>query len=69
MLAILLGVVAIGVSLPIGIVLALGRQSDLMIVKYLCVGFIEFIRGVPLITLAVRGLAAVEPVPAAGHQF
>ncbi len=51
MLAILLGVVAIGVSLPIGIVLALGRQSDLLIVKYLCVGFIEFIRGVPLITL------------------
>lgn len=51
MLALLLGVVAIGVSLPIGILLALGRQSDLMIVKYLCVGFIEFIRGVPLITL------------------
>ncbi|MBY6068009.1 amino acid ABC transporter permease [Leisingera aquaemixtae] len=51
MLAIMLGVVAIGVSLPIGIVLALGRQSDLIIVKYICVGFIEFIRGVPLITL------------------
>ena len=51
MLAILIGVVAIGVSLPIGIVLALGRQSDLFIVKSLCVGFIEFIRGVPLITL------------------
>jgi len=51
MIAILLGVVAIGVSLPIGIVLALGRQSDLVIVKGLCVGFIEFIRGVPLITL------------------
>ncbi|GGO59849.1 L-glutamine ABC transporter membrane protein /L-glutamate ABC transporter membrane protein /L-aspartate ABC transporter membrane protein /L-asparagine ABC transporter membrane protein [Roseovarius pacificus] len=51
MLSILIGVVAIGISLPIGIVLALGRQSDLMIVKTLCVGFIEFIRGVPLITL------------------
>lgn len=51
MLAILLGIVAIGCSLPIGIILALGRQSDLMIVKALCVGFIEFIRGVPLITL------------------
>lgn len=51
MLAILLGVVAIGVSLPIGVVLALGRQSDLLIVKGLCIGFIEFIRGVPLITL------------------
>jgi general L-amino acid transport system permease protein len=51
MLALLLGVVAIGVSLPIGIMLALGRQSDLLIVKYICVGFIEFVRGVPLITL------------------
>ncbi len=51
MLSITIGVVAIGASLPIGIVLALGRQSDLLIVKSLCVGFIEFIRGVPLITL------------------
>ena len=45
MLSITIGVVAIGLSLPIGIVLALGRQSDLLIVKTLCVGFIEFIRG------------------------
>ena len=51
MLSITIGVVAIACSLPIGIVLALGRQSDLLIVKALCVGFIEFIRGVPLITL------------------
>ncbi len=51
MLSITIGVVAIVASLPIGIVLALGRQSDLLIVKYICVGFIEFIRGVPLITL------------------
>ncbi len=51
MLSILIGVVAIGCSLPLGICLALGRQSDLLVVKGLCVGFIEFIRGVPLITL------------------
>ena len=51
LLSITIGIVAIACSLPLGIVLALGRQSDLMIVKYLCVGFIEFIRGVPLITL------------------
>jgi len=51
MLALLLGIVAIGCSLPLGILLALGRQSDLLIVKTICVGFIEFIRGVPLITL------------------
>ena len=53
MLSITIGVVAIACSLPLGIVMALGRQSDLMIVKYLCVGFIEFIRGVPLITLLI----------------
>ena len=50
-LYIIIGVTGIAFSLPIGIVLALGRQSDLMIVKVLCIGFIEFIRGVPLITL------------------
>lgn len=51
LLAITIGVTAIAFSLPIGILLALGRQSDMLIVKTLCVGFIEFIRGVPLITL------------------
>jgi general L-amino acid transport system permease protein len=51
MLSVWIGVVAIAISLVLGVVLALGRQSDLMIVKYLSVGFIEFIRGVPLITL------------------
>lgn len=50
-LSISIGIVAILGSLPLGIVLALGRQSDLVIVKAICVGFIEFIRGVPLITL------------------
>ncbi|WP_010137517.1 amino acid ABC transporter permease [Oceanicola sp. S124] len=51
MLSVTIGVTAIGCSLPIGIVLALGRRSDLPLVKLLCVCFIEFIRGVPLITL------------------
>ncbi len=51
MLSITLGITGIAMSFPLGIVLALGRQSNLMIVKALSVGFIEFIRGVPLITL------------------
>jgi general L-amino acid transport system permease protein len=51
LLAITIGVTAISMSLPMGILLALGRQSDMLIVKTLSVGFIEFIRGVPLITL------------------
>ncbi|NJM81614.1 MAG: amino acid ABC transporter permease [Tabrizicola sp.] len=51
LLAIVIGVTGITFSLPIGILLALGRQSDMPIVKMLCVIFIETIRGVPLITL------------------
>ena len=47
MLAILIGVTGIALSLPIGILLALGRQSNLPILKAVCVCFIEFIRGVP----------------------
>lgn len=51
MLSTTIGVTGIACSLPIGILLALGRKSDLLIVKAICIGFIEFIRGVPLITL------------------
>ncbi|MFD1911602.1 amino acid ABC transporter permease [Halodurantibacterium flavum] len=51
MLSIVIGVSGISLSLPLGIILALGRKSDMFLVKTLCVGFIEFIRGVPLITL------------------
>jgi len=51
MLTILVAAVGIIASFPIGIVLALGRQSDMPILKTLCVGFIEFVRGVPLITI------------------
>ncbi|MDE3270358.1 MAG: amino acid ABC transporter permease [Pseudomonadota bacterium] len=38
-------------SYPIGIALALGRRSELPILRMLCVVFIEVIRGVPLISL------------------
>ncbi|MGR3496335.1 ABC transporter permease subunit [Citreimonas sp.] len=51
MLNFILGVVCVSLSLPIGILLALGRQSKMPIIKWICVVFIEFIRGVPLITL------------------
>jgi general L-amino acid transport system permease protein len=51
MLNMMLGVTCVSLSLPIGIALALGRQSSMPIIKYICVIFIEFIRGVPLITL------------------
>ena len=51
LLTLVIGVVGIALSLPIGIVLALGRRSQMPAIRMLCVIFIEFIRGVPLITL------------------
>jgi general L-amino acid transport system permease protein len=46
-------VAAVGIvaSLPAGIVLALGRRSDLPAVRLVALTFIEFVRGVPLITV------------------
>ncbi|MCV6596493.1 MAG: amino acid ABC transporter permease [Mangrovicoccus sp.] len=51
MINFILGISSMALALPLGIALALGRQSDLPIIKTICVVFIEFIRGVPLITL------------------
>ncbi len=46
-----LGVTGIGLAFPLSIALALGRRSQMPIIRSICVVFIEFIRGVPLITL------------------
>ena len=51
MLTLVIALVGIVLSLPFGILLALGRRSNLPIVHLLCVLFIEFVRGVPLITV------------------
>ena len=51
LISLVIGVTGISLSLPLGILLALGRQSDMPLIKSVCVVFIEFIRGVPLITL------------------
>ena len=51
MLTVVIGMTGIVASLPIGIILALGRRSQMPVVRVLCVVFIEFIRGVPLITV------------------
>ena len=49
--SLLVALVGIVFSLPGGILLALGRRSSLPAVKTFCVAFIEFVRGVPLITV------------------
>lgn len=49
MLAFIIGVTGIVLSLPLGILLALGRQSSLFVINAISVVFIEVVRGVPLI--------------------
>lgn len=51
MVTLILSFVGIAVSLPVGIVLALGRRSQMPVIRTVCVTFIEVIRGVPLITV------------------
>ncbi len=51
LVTIVVATVGIVVSLPLGILLALGRRSDIPVVKVFSVTFIEFVRGVPLITV------------------
>jgi general L-amino acid transport system permease protein len=51
MLDIIIAFVTVAGSLPLGIVLALGRRSELPVFRYLSIGFIELWRGVPLLTV------------------
>lgn len=50
-ITLIIGLVGIVTSLPLGILLALGRQSKLPTIRYLSIGFIELWRAVPLITV------------------
>ena len=50
-LTLILSVFGIVASFPLAVLLALGRRSDLPAISLICTIFIEFIRGVPLITL------------------
>lgn len=50
-LTLLLAFVGMAVAFPLALILALGRRSELPLIRALCVAYIELIRGVPLITL------------------
>ena len=51
MLTLVLASVAILFSLPLGILLALGRRSEMPVIRTICIAFIELWRAVPLITV------------------
>ena len=54
-LTLLLSVFGLTAAYPLGVILALGRQSEMRAIKLLCVVYIELIRGVPLISLLFMG--------------
>ncbi|HEX5839235.1 MAG TPA: ABC transporter permease subunit [Anaerolineales bacterium] len=51
LLTLMLTIIANVFSLPLGILLAIGRRSKLPVVRYFSIGYIELIRGVPLVTV------------------
>jgi len=51
LISLLTAVVGIVFSLPLGVLLALGRRSQMPVVRLASVMFIEFVRGVPFITV------------------
>ncbi len=50
-LTVLLTLVGVSASIPLGVLLALARRADLPLVRAVATGYIELVRGVPLITV------------------
>lgn len=50
-LTLVIAATSIASALPIGIVLALGRRSEMPVISFLCTAFIEIARSVPMITI------------------
>ncbi|MEP7290843.1 MAG: amino acid ABC transporter permease [Chloroflexota bacterium] len=65
LLTALLTIVGILASFPLGVLLALGRRSNLPVVRWTCVTFIELVRGVPFITVLFMAQLLVPLVDAA----
>jgi general L-amino acid transport system permease protein len=68
MLTFALASAGILLSFPFGVALALGRRSSLPIVRWVCIGYIELIRGVPLITMLFMGSFVLGFVLPRGSQ-
>ncbi len=69
LITLVVAVTGIVASLPLGIILALGRRSDMPVVSVLCTIFIEFWRGVPLITVLFMASVMLPLFLPAGVNF
>ncbi len=61
--------VGIAGSFPVGIALALGRRSKMPFARWASIGFIEFVRGVPLITVLFMSSVMLPLFLPAGISF
>jgi len=69
LITLVVAVTGIVASLPLGIILALGRRSDMPVISVLCTIFIEFWRGVPLITVLFMASVMLPLFLPAGVNF
>ena len=69
MLTLVVATVGIAAALPLGILLALGRRSDMPVIRTLSVIFIEAWRGVPLITVLFMASVMLPLFLPAGTNF
>ena len=68
-LTVILTLVAIAASAPLGIALALARRSSLALVRTLAIGYIELVRGLPLITVLFVATFVFPLLMPAGWDF
>lgn len=69
LLTILISTVAMVASFPLGVVLALGRTSSMPIFRLMSTAYIEFVRGVPLITWLIVGFVMLPVALPPGIQI
>lgn len=69
LLTFLLTVVGIVFSFPLGVALAIGRRSELPAIRWVCVTYIEVIRGVPLVTILFMASVMVPLFLPAGFRI
>jgi general L-amino acid transport system permease protein len=69
LVTLIVAVVGMVASLPLGVLLALGRRSKMPVIRALSIGFIEFWRGVPLITVLFMSSVMLPLFLPAGVSF
>ncbi len=69
LVTLVVAIVGIVGSMPLGIILALGRRSPLPVVRFVSIAFIEFVRGVPLITVLFMASVMLPLFLPAGVNF